>query len=239
MRTFNAFVSVALAMSCVPVFAAADIRGVVGTIEGRLSPKDFTARYDFKNFRTDGTTSEYQTRIQSRSVVLQHISFEGPEREKGREVLRDGDSLWTFVPSVGRVIKIEDRESFAGGDFSNADILRVDWLAQYAPSLSKETDKQCIIYLTAKGPKAAYAKMRLWVKKENGQPVQQEFYDSNSTLLKRLRYGSVKEFKGVIRPSFLIMENVITGQKSELRIVSIETGQKLPESRFVMDNLGK
>lgn len=218
---------------------AADAREILLRIERSLAPADFKGEYRFKNHRTDGTLSEYMTRIQARNVNLQHITFTAPEREKGREVLRNGDALWTFVPSVGRVIKIEDRESFAGGDFSNADVLRVDWLAQYEAAIAKETPKQWILDLKAKGTQAAYARMRLWVKKENGQPVQQEFFDSNGTLLKRLRYGKVKSFGKLTRPSFLVMENVITGQRSELTIDALEIGQKIPESRFVMDNLGK
>jgi len=223
----------------VPDAGAAEIHFVLQRIEKSLAPANFKAEYQFKNFRTDGTISEYTTRIQARSVNLQHISFTAPEREKGREILRNEDQLWTYVPSVGRVIKIEDRDSFAGGDFSNADILRVDWLAQYDASLAKDTPKQWIADLKAKGKTAAYASMRIWIKKENSQPVQQEFFDSNGTLLKRLRYGTVKNFGQVTRPSFMVMENVITNQKSELKVISLELGQKIPESRFIMDNLGK
>lgn len=231
--------AVLLTLALPTAHAAPGASETVLKVEKLLSPPNFVGRYFFKNHRTDGTTSEYLVAITARSVKLQHISFLAPEREKGREMLRHDEELWTFVPSVGRVIKIEDRDSFAGGDFSNADVLRVDWSAQYTPSLAKETDKQWIFELTAKAKGAAYAKMRLWVKKENGQPVQQEFFDSNGTLLKRLRYAQVTKFGSISRPAFLQMENVITHQTSELTIQSLELDQKLPESRFVMDNLGK
>ncbi len=219
--------------------AAPDVREVIGKIEKSLAPENFEGRYFFKNTRTDGTITEYLVRVRARNVKLQHISFLAPEREKGREVLRRGDEMWTFVPSVGRVIKVEDRDSFAGGDFSNADVLRVDWMAQYEPSLAKETEKQWVFDLVAKAKGAAYARMRLWVKRENAQPVQQEFFDSNGVLLKRLRYASVTSFGKVTRPAFLLMENIITHQKTELTIQSLETGKSIPDQRFVMDNLGK
>ncbi|MGE4233969.1 MAG: outer membrane lipoprotein-sorting protein [Bacteriovoracia bacterium] len=218
---------------------AEPIRLVVQEVQDKLAPKNFTAQYHFKNYRLDGTISEYVVQIEARNVNLQHISFTSPEREKGRELLRNGEQLWSFVPSVGRIVKIEDRESFAGGDFSNADVLRVDWLNQYNPTLAKETKKQWIVDLTAKGKQASYAKMRLWIKKENKQPVQQEFFDSNGTTLKRLRYGKITSFGFLSRPAFLEMENVITGQKSELTVRSLNLNQKISESRFVMDNLGK
>jgi outer membrane lipoprotein-sorting protein len=143
------------------------------------------------------------------------------------------------MPSVGRVVRIADRDSFAGGDFSNADVLRVDWLTRYDPELAKETPKQWIIDLKAKTPEAPYAKMRLWVDRQTHQPVQQQYYDSNGTLLKRCLYGSVQKFGKVERPAHLLMENVITKQKSELKILDMRFDVPIPDSRFVVDNLGK
>jgi outer membrane lipoprotein-sorting protein len=81
--------------------------------------------------------------------------------------------------------------------------------------------------------------MRLWVDKASHQPVQQQYYDSNGTLLKRLLYGSVQKFGKVERPAHLLMENVITKQKSELKIVEMRFDVPIPDSRFVVDNLGK
>ena len=49
----------------------------------------------------------------------------------------------------------------------------------------------------------------------------------------------MKAFGSVERPSFLVMENVITKQKSELRVLNMEFPGTLPESRFRVDNLGK
>lgn len=225
-----------------PVFAAdskPDVTAIVADIQGKLSPQNFSMRDEFTNTRTDKTVTTYEVRFVVKNIDATHGTFEKPEREKGREVLRQGDDLWTYVPSVGRAVRIADRDSFAGGDFSNADVLRVDWLAQYAPELAKETPRQWIIDLTAKNKDAAYAKMRLWVDRESRQPVQQHFYDSKGTLLKKCLYGSIKDFGKVTRPARLVMENVITGQKSELKILEMRFDQKIPDSRFRVDGLGK
>ncbi len=216
-----------------------DVRAVVAKIEGNLAPKGYQAINSFVNTRIDGTIVSYEVRFQSKDVDHNHGLFLKPEREKGREILRLGDNMWTWMPSVGRVVRVADRDSFAGGDFSNADILRIDWLNRYEPELAKETPKQWIIDLKAKTPDAPYAKMRLWVDRESGQPVQQQYYDSNGTLLKRCLYGSVQKFGLITRPAHLVMENVITKQKSELKILEMRFDQAIPESRFVVDNLGK
>jgi outer membrane lipoprotein-sorting protein len=222
-----------------PAPASPSAARIVGQIEAALAPPNVKATYSFTNHRTDGTTMSYEVRFMMRDVDRSHGVFKKPEREKGREVLRLADDLWTFVPSVGRVVRIADRDSFAGGDFSNADILRVDWLKTYDAKILKDLPNQWIIELDAKASAAAYARMRLWVDKKTGQPVQQQYYDSHGTLLKRCLYGDTKKFGAIERPSRLLMENVITKQKSELVVLSLEQVDKLPDSRFVVDNLGK
>jgi len=212
---------------------------IVRKVETMLSPPNVNARYSFVNTRTDGTTTQYEVAFSIRDSEKSHGMFMKPQRDKGREVLRLGDDLWTYVPSVGRIVRIADRDSFAGGDFSNADILRVDWLNKYKPEIIKDLPKQWIIEMVANGKDSTYAKMRLWVDKQTGQPVQQLYYDANGTLLKRCLYGDSKTFGKLARPSRLVMENVITKQKSELVVLELTSVDKLPDSRFVVDNMGK
>jgi outer membrane lipoprotein-sorting protein len=212
---------------------------IVKEVEHRLVPGNYRTVFELTNYRLDGTVSRYQIRFDIRDADHARGVFTSPEREKGREVLRVDDALWTYLPTVGKTLRSADRDSFAGGDFSNADILRVDWTSHYNPGIAKETENQWIIDLTAKTPEAAYARMRLWVDKATRQPMQQYFYDSRGTLLKRCRYGSVQNFGTVTRPAFLLMENVITTQKTELTVLKLETGQSFADTRFAVDNLGK
>jgi outer membrane lipoprotein-sorting protein len=212
---------------------------VVLKVQKNLAPPDIKATYQFINHRLDSTEMNYEVNFLIRDVNLSYGYFVKPEREKGREVLRQKDILWSFLPSVGKAIKIADRDSFAGGDFSNADVLRVDWLNQYSTSMAKETPNQFIIDLKARSNDAAYSKMRLWVDKKSSQPVQQYFYDSKGTLLKKCSYGEVKNFGAISRPTRMQMENVITTQKSEMQIIDLKVGQKIPDVRFSVDNLGK
>ncbi len=212
---------------------------IIGQVEKMLAPQNVKARYVFTNHRLDGSTAVYEVGFSMRDPATSHGIFVKPEREKGREVLRLGDDLWTYVPGVGRIVRIADRDSFAGGDFSNADVLRVDWLQKYKVEILKDLTNQWIIALTAKNTEAPYATMRVWVDKKTHAPVQQHYYDSQGTMLKRCLYGEVKTFSNLARPARLVMENVITKQKSELDVLAFEQVASFPPSRFVVDNLGK
>ncbi len=213
---------------------------VIQKVERQLVPGNHVLRIELTNQRLDGSVGSYEVRFQIRDVDSVFGVFQKPEREKGREILRVDDALWTYIPSVGRTLRIADRDSFAGGDFSNADVMRADWSANYDLSLAKETANQWIIDLAAKKDReAAYAKMRLWVGKGDGQPVQQYFYDAAGTLLKICRYGTVRAFGAVSRPTLLVMENVITREKTTLRVLDLQTGQSFAPTRFAVDSLGK
>lgn len=238
---FLTLLSLTLATSCIVKAAAGgeSAESIVRFIEGNLGPMNFYGTYQFINHRNDGSTIEYEVHFQTRDADHSHGSFVKPEREKGREVLRLDDEMWSFVPESARIVRIADRDSFAGGDFSNADILRIDWLKKYGSTIIKDLPNQWIIELLARTNDATYAKMRLWVDKKSKQPVQQHFYDSKGTLIKRCLYGDVKTWGSITRPARLEMENVITKQKSEMKVLDIKLAGKIPDSRFVVNNLGK
>lgn len=228
-----------LLLICGSVASAESASEIISTVEQNLSPPNFRSVYQFTNYRLDGTVGRYDVRFSVKDANHSHGYFLKPEREKGREILRLKDTIWTYMPSVARAVRVADRESFAGGDFSNADVMRVDWLAQYEASIAKETANQFIIDLAARTTNAAYSKMRIWIDKKTDQPVQQYFYDSKGTLLKILKYGSVKTFGRITRPTKLVMENVITKLRSEMLVVDIQLENKIPDGRFAVDNLGK
>jgi outer membrane lipoprotein-sorting protein len=205
-----------------------------------LAPGEFKARYLFTNIRTDGTTSAYTINVLAKNRSLLHLTFVAPAREAGRQVLNKNGEIWSYLPDSRKVIRLADRESLANGDFNNADVMKLNWHDDYSAVLTKETAQQLVIDMTAKPEKnPAYFHMRLWVLKENQQPVQQYFYDQAGHLLKTLKYRKINSFGDITRPSELTMENVVTGQKTILQIAEFQKASNLPADRFSPENLGK
>ena len=50
-------------------------------------------------------------------------------------MLRNGDNLWVYIPNLKRATRVALRDSFQGGDFNNADVLRVNYEADYTGKL--------------------------------------------------------------------------------------------------------
>ncbi len=222
-----------------PAFAQANAVKIVQDVLAKIAPGQWKGEYDFVNYRTDGSQSAYSLEIMSFDPNTAFISFTQPRREAGRQVLNKEGEIWSYLPDSRKVVRLTDRDSIGNGDFNNADVLRLNWLRDYTPTVAKESEKQTVIDLTAKTNTATYYKIRLWVSKANGQPLQQFFYDESGHHMKSLKYQEVKSFNGHERPSLMIMENVQTGQRTQLTIKSFSREQSLPANRFRQENLGK
>ena len=73
-----------------------------------------------------------------------------PASDKGRATLRLGDNMWLYIPNVGKPLRITSMQSVVGGVFNNADIMRLDYSAEYDATSLEEQDTDYIIYLKQK-----------------------------------------------------------------------------------------
>ncbi|MDH5721636.1 MAG: outer membrane lipoprotein-sorting protein [Spirochaetia bacterium] len=225
----------------VKLYAAEDrATSVIETVLEKLAPGKWRGKYDFVNYRTDGSKHEYTLEIQAINNKTVHVTFLSPLREKGRQILNKDGEIWSYLPDSRKVVRLAGRDSIGNGDFNNADVLKLNWLDDYTAKLVKESDKQFVVDLTAKKNSSAdYHLIRIWILKKTMQPVQQYFYDNIGHHLKTLKYRDVKNFHGIERPSLMVMENVITKQKTLLKILDFNKANRMPESRFQPSNLGK
>ena len=96
------------------------------------------------------------------------VWFTEPASVKGQEILRIGDNVWVYLPNLKRATRIANRESFQGGDFNNADVLRVNYTADYTGTLApSDVPDTCCVQLKAKNPETAYDAIKLWVRKSD------------------------------------------------------------------------
>jgi len=213
---------------------------VISEVLAKLAPSQWKGSYRFTNYRTDGTKKTYTLDILALNSSTVHITFTSPATDAGRQILNKDGEIWSYLPDSRKVVRLADRDSIGNGDFNNADVMKLNWLEEYNVKLVKESDTQMVIDMTAKeGGSASYYMVRLWVMKAGNQPIQQYFYDTSGHHLKTLKYRNVLKFGGIERPSQMVMENVVTGQRTLLEVLSFASQKSLPESRFRQENLGK
>lgn len=207
-----------------------------------MGPENYESMAKMTAKREDGTTRTYDMRFVKKGTEKFRIWFKGPAAVAGQEVLRVGDNSWVYLPNLKRATRIANRDSFQGGDFNNADVLRVNYKADYSATLGKsENAGQYLVELKAKNANTSYDVVKLWMRKSDAMPVRGEYYGTSGKILRSAEFSDYKEFsKGYRRPAKVIMRNELIKERStELLMQSMNVGVSTPDQRFALTDLGK
>jgi outer membrane lipoprotein-sorting protein len=238
------FVLVALlALSQAKLSAPKSAEDYLKAYDAVMGPKNFESVSVMIAHRDDDTTRTYQMKILKNGDDKLRLYFNAPASAKGQEMLRQGDNLWVYMPSIKKAIRLASRDSFQGGDFNNADILRSNLAVDYSVKFSEEEkapDAQIVLDLVSKTPDTSYDKIRLWIDTKSALPVKGQYFAASGKLLRSATFTEVKEFHGVRRPARITMRNELaTKRYSELATVDMAINVNPPSTKFVLDDLGR
>jgi outer membrane lipoprotein-sorting protein len=207
-----------------------------------MGPRTFEAESQMTAWREDGSSRTYELRMLKADEDKSRIWFKSPASVKGQEVLRVGDNLWIYLPNVKRATRMANRESFQGGDFNNADILRVNYSEDYAGKLvPSDVPETWALELKAKSQETAYDAIKLWVRKADGLPVKAQYFGTSGQMLRSAEFSDYTAFeKGYMRPAKIVMRNeLVKSRRSELVLKSLKRGVEAPAQRFTQADLGR
>ena len=226
-----------LCLLALPV-AAIDGRQILAKVDRNLEPESYEAYRKLIDIQPDGSKKEYvlysMKKGRDRIVAL----FLSPASDKGRATLRLAENMWLYMPDVGRPIRVTSLQSVTGSIFNNADILRIDYGAEYDVETAEEQKDAFLLSLKAKTGDVAYDKLKMWVDKQLLLPVTIEAYAASGLLLKTLHFKNVKDFGGGIkRPATLETDSPLhKGYKSLMLYGSIKA-RKVPDEAFTLEYL--
>jgi len=217
-----------------------DATKIVIEVEKILSLKDVKSKQLMTVYRKDGTVRPYEMKVLTSGKDKSFAEILSPPREKGRQVLKLGETVWSYLPSVKKSIRVSGRGAFMGGDFENNDVLRLNLVGDYVSEIIEELPDQYILALEGRDLSLSYAKIKIWVQKDSFQPVKQEYFTLTDKLIKSTFYQDIKEFSGLKRPSKMVMQNALyPKQKTILEVIEFKGGVKNPSKIFRRSNLGK
>jgi outer membrane lipoprotein-sorting protein len=187
-----------------PATAAIDGTQILQNVDRNLEPESYESYRKLIDIQPDGSKKEsvLYTMKKGRDKVV--ALFLAPPSDKGRVTLRLGDNMWLYIPDVGRPIRITNLQSVTGSVFNNADILRIDYTAEYSVETAEENKDAYLLSLKAKTGEVAYDRLKMWVDKQLLLPTTIEAYAASGLLLKTLHFKNIKDFGGGIkRPATL------------------------------------
>lgn len=179
--------------------AAVDGTELLRKVDRNMEPESFESYRKLVNIEPNGAKKEYVlfSVKKGRDKVL--AIFLDPPSERDRATLRLGDNMWLYIPNVGKPLRITSLQSVTGGVFNNADILQVDYSAEYDVERVEEAPGAYVLHLKAKTGAVAYDRLVMEVDRKASLPTKIEAYAASGLLIKTLRFSDVKDFGGGIR----------------------------------------
>lgn len=235
--------ALSLCLLLLPLAASAESKSaeeLLRQYDSIMGPASFEAVMVMTAHREDGSTRTYRMKVMKSGTDRFRAWFQEPAASRGQEILRVGDNSWVYMPNLKRALRIANRDSFQGGDFNNADVLRTNYTRDYDAKLVSEDAQAYLLELHAKTEEAAYDRIKLWLSRADGVPLKGEYYTVSGKLLRTAEFMDVRDFGGLRRPSRVLMRNMIVTQRfSELTFDRMELRDSLPGGRFVLDDLGR
>ena len=197
---------------------ALDGEALLKKIDRNLSPETYESYRKLINIEPDGKKKEFTLFTVKKGVDKVVSLFIAPASEKGRSTLRLGDNMWLYIPNVGKPIRITSLQSVVGGVFNNADILQLDYAAEYDVETVEEKGNEYLLHLKAKTKTVAYDRLKIWADKGKLLPTKIECLTEANMLIKTLYFKDHKDFGGgIVRPAVIETDSPLyKGYKSVL-----------------------
>ena len=175
-----------------------------------------------------------------------------PKRVKGQKILmlNDADDIWAYFARTKRVRKLAThakKQKMEGSDFSYEDMGSGDsFITDFTATKLKDEKKEnhdCYTLELTKRPESnsAYAKIIMWVIKDNFIPVVTEYYDEDNPdrVAKSLVQYDITEIDGIPTGMKMIMTNKNDNTKTELALKEVKYNIPLDDNLFTERGLRK
>jgi outer membrane lipoprotein-sorting protein len=218
----------------IPAYAV-DGTELLKQVDRNLNPESYESYRKLINIEPDGRKKEYTLFTIKKGVDKVASLFIAPASEKGRSTLRLGDNMWLYIPNVGKPIRITSLQSVVGGVFNNADILQLDYAAEYTVEKIEEHGNEYLLHLKAKTKTVAYDRIRLWAEKEKKLPTKIECLTEAGMLIKTLYFKDVKDYgNNILRPAVIETDSPLYKNYKSIMILAKIKAREVKNEVFTL-----
>jgi len=169
-----------------------------------------------------------------------------PRKDAGNATLSVDNNMWTFSPSINRVIKVPSSmmgQNWMGSDFSNKDVSKsADIVSQYEHTLlatdEHEGHRVWVIESVPHEEAAVVWGREVLHIRDDWVLLEQQFWSQDGDLVKTLSALEIEEMAG--RPVATLMRMARTEapqEYTELRTHAVEFDLELADSLFTLSSL--
>ena len=187
----------------------------------------------------------YAKRDQQTEQFNNLVRYVEPRRDAGKMVLLKGTTLWFYDPASKASIRISPQQRLIG-QAAEGDVLSVNLARDYSVKIAGEEtlqdadrkDRDCWhLDLTAATPDAVYNRIEYWVEKDTFHPIKGKFYSDSGRLLKIAYYHKYEEQLGTLRPTEVVLIDVVNSNLATTIDYTDYRNQDIPDAWFQRDYL--
>jgi len=193
MKNNKIFLLFMLLVSITGLAFTQDGNDLLKRIDAKFMPESYESYRKLINIESNGRKKEFIVYTIKKQKVNVAMLFLSPASEKGRTTLRLGENMWLYIPNVGKPVRITSLQSVTGGIFNNADIMLVDYSAEYNVIKLEKTETEYKLDLKAKTKTVAYDKLKMWATQDEIL-TKIECYSASGMLIKTLEFKEMKDF---------------------------------------------
>jgi outer membrane lipoprotein-sorting protein len=170
-----------------------------------------------------------------------------PLKEKGTVSMKNGNTMYTYLPKTDRVIRLTSgmmMGSWMGSHFTNDDLVKESRLSEdYVPEVTFEGDRDgqgIIEFALLPKPDApvVWGKIVITVHSKNYLPIESQYFDEDMVLARTLTFDDIKEMGGRTIPVVMHMVPADKPEEyTELVYKKIEFDIDLQDSLFSLMQL--
>jgi outer membrane lipoprotein-sorting protein len=172
-----------------------------------------------------------------------------PAKEKGQTFLKRKNDLWSWNPTISKMIKLPASmmsQGWMGSDYTNDDILKessivVDYTHKIIGS-EKIEGYDCYMIEMTPNPDAniVWGKLIKWISKNDFLQLKTAYFDEDGYKVKSEIGKNVKQIGGRLLPTLVeIIPEDEPGKKTIVELINIEFDIKIEESFFSQQNMQK
>ncbi len=219
---------------------AQDANVLLKTVDENLMPESYEAYRKIINEEPNGSKKEYTFYTVKKGKDKIAMLYITPASEKGRATLRLGENMWLYVPNINKPVRITSLQSVIGGVFNNADLMQLEYAAEYDASYAEGTEKEYILDLKAKNKTVTYDKLKMWITKDKKYLRKVEAYSASNMLIKTLEFKEDKNYGGgLIRPSVIETTSPLYKGYRSLMIYQSIKKRQFPDEVFTQNYMGR
>jgi len=239
MKIYRLFLLLMLLVSIAGLALAQGGNELLKRIDEKLMPESYESYRKLINIEPNGRKKEFVFYTAKKGVDKVAMLYLSPASEKGRTTLRLGENMWLYIPNVGKPIRITSLQSITGGVFNNADIMALDYSAEYDVIKTDQSKAGYILELKANNKTVAYDKLKMWATKDEIL-TKIECYSASGMLIKTLEFKEMKDFgNGLVRPSVMETYSPLYKGYRSMMIYSQVRSREFKDEVFTMNYMSK